>query len=368
MLNEHLLFFFSALGAFNGLALALYLWLAAAQSQAQRALALLVLLVSVRTGKSVLFYFLAETPALVMQAGITACLLIGPAAYWYTRASLAGCANSSDSVSLSGGAIVSDKGSLSDCTSSSGGVRAAWPERLHAIVLLLAVTVVNLGWPYAQYAELWHQLIISAANTFWCVYLLVSTGLLWLQRDRLPTGRARQLLLAVNLALWLIWLAYFTSGFTSYIVGALSFSFLLYVGVVVVWAKRQGETAVVPYQNRRIPPEEAALQLQALTDLMNRERLYLDPALTLVRVARKLGLPQARLSQLLNDNNGTTFKQYIAQLRVDETQRLLLEQPDQTLEAIAEAAGFQSLSTFYAAFKKANGCTPALYRQRFLSQ
>ena len=101
---------------------------------------------------------------------------------------------------------------------------------------------------------------------------------------------------------------------------------------------------------------------------MNRERLYLDPALTLVRVARKLGLPQARLSQLLNDNNGTTFKQYIAQLRVDETQRLLLEQPDQTLEAIAEAAGFQSLSTFYAAFKKANGCTPALYRQRFLSQ
>lgn len=350
MLNEHLLFFFSALGAFNGFALALYLWLAAAQSPAQRALAVLVLLVSVRTGKSVLFYFLAETPALVMQAGITACLLIGPAAYWYTRASLAGCVHSTDSVSL------------------SDRITAAWPQRLHAMLLLLAVAVVNLGWPYAQHAELWHQFIVTAANTLWCVYLLVSSGLLWLQRDRLPAGRARQLLLAVNLALWLIWLAYFTSGFTSYIVGALSFSFLLYVGVMVVWAKRQGETAVVPYQNRRIPLEEAALQLQALTDLMQRERLYLDPALTLARVARKLGLPQARLSQLLNDNNGTTFKQYIAQLRVDETQRLLLEQPGQTLEAIAEAAGFQSLSTFYAAFKKANGCTPALYRQRFLSQ
>jgi len=338
MLNEHLLFFFSALGAFNGLALALYLWLAAAQSQAQRALALLVLFVSVRTGKSVLFYFLAETPALVMQAGITACLFIGPAAYWYTRASL------------------------------SDNVSAAWSERLHALLLLLCVTVVNLRWPYAQHAELWHQWVISAANTLWCVYLLINCGLLWLRRERLPDGRARQLLLAVNLALWLIWLAYFTSGFTSYIVGALSFSFLLYVGAVVVWAKRQGETAVVPYQNRRIPAEEAAAQLQALTDLMNRERLYLDPSLTLARVARKLSVPQARLSQLLNDNNGTTFKQYIAQLRVNETQRLLLEQPGQTLEAIAEAAGFQSLSTFYAAFKKANGCTPALYRERFLSQ
>jgi AraC-like DNA-binding protein len=74
------------------------------------------------------------------------------------------------------------------------------------------------------------------------------------------------------------------------------------------------------------------------------------------------------LSQLLNDNNGTSFKQYVAQLRVSETQRLLLDQPGQTLEAIAEAAGFQSLSTFYAAFKKANGCTPALFRERHLAR
>ncbi|MFC0049835.1 AraC family transcriptional regulator [Rheinheimera tilapiae] len=338
MLSEHLLFFFSALGAFNGVTLALYLWWSGKASLAQRALAVLILMVSVRTGKSVAFYFLPDTPALVMQAGLTACLLIGPALYFFTRASLS-------SVTTLGRA-----------------------ELAHAMVLAVTAITLNLLWPYAEYAAIWHGFIVKSGNLLWLLYLLVCSALLVQQRHRLPAGSAKQLLLAVHAGLWLIWLAYYTSGFTSYIVGALSFSLLLYLCVAVAWAKRHGQAPVEPYQDRRIPAAEAASELQALADLMTRERLYLDPSLTLARVSRRLGLPQARLSQLLNDNNGTSFKQYVAQLRVSETQRLLLEQPGQTLEAIAEAAGFQSLSTFYAAFKKANGCTPALFRERHLAR
>lgn len=334
MLNEHLLFFFSALGAFNGLALALYLWVAGNTSLAQRALAVLILMVSVRTGKSVAFYFLPDTPAAVMQAGLTACLLIGPALYFFTRASLSS-------------------------TTTLGRAELA-----HGGVLIAATVTLNLWWPYAGHAGLWHGPIVRTGNWLWLAYLLVSAALLLQQRHRLPAGTAQRLLLAVHAGLWLIWLAYFTSGFTSYIVGALSFSFVLYLCGAVAWAWRQGQAPVAPYQDRRIPAAEAATELQALADLMTRERLYLDPGLTLSRVSRRLGLPQARLSQLLNDNNGTSFKQYVAQLRVSETQRLLLEQPGQTLEAIADAAGFQSLSTFYAAFKKAHGCTPAAWREQ----
>ncbi len=335
MLNDHLLFFFSALGAFNGVTLALYLWLTGTSALAQRALAVLILMVSVRTGKSVAFYFLPDTPAPVMQAGLTACLLIGPALYFYTRASL---------------------------TPTLGRI-----EVWHASALGLIALALNLLWPYAAHASVWHGPIVSTVNWLWLGYLLASTTLLLQQRRCLPSGNARWLLFAVHGGLWLIWLAYFTSGFTSYIVGALSFSFVLYLCVAIGWAWRQGQAPVEPYQDRRIPSAEAEAELQALADLMAREKLYLDPALTLARLARRCGLPQARLSQLLNDNNGTSFKQYIALLRVGETQRLLLEQPGQTLEAIAEAAGFQSLSTFYAAFKKANACTPAAFRERHLT-
>lgn len=96
---------------------------------------------------------------------------------------------------------------------------------------------------------------------------------------------------------------------------------------------------------------------------MATERLYLDPALTLPRLARRLGMPQTRLSQLLNDNNQTPFKQYLAQLRVQEAKALLRREPLKPLETIAEAAGFQSMSTFYSAFKKVEGITPTAFRQ-----
>jgi len=73
-------------------------------------------------------------------------------------------------------------------------------------------------------------------------------------------------------------------------------------------------------------------------------------------------MPQTRLSQLLNDNNQTSFKQYLAQLRVLEAKVLLRQLPPRPLELVAEQAGFQSMSTFHSAFKKHEGITPAAFR------
>lgn len=334
MFNNHLLFFFAALGAFNGLALALYLLIAGSVSVAQRWLAILILMVSIRTGKSVALVFLSDTPATVIQAGLTACFFIGPCLYFFVRSSLSN-------------------------TRSLGH-----SERYHLLVIGIAALVVNLMWPYASHAPLWHGVIVKTITWLWFAYLVVSSGLLIRQRHRLPVANARRLLLTAVAGLWFIWMAYLSSGYTSYIVGALSFSFVLYLCLIVAWGWRHGQAPVEPYQNRRIETPEAVTELQALANLMSTERLFLDPMLSLPRLSRRLGIPQARLSQLLNDNNGTSFKQYLTGLRVAEAQHLLVQTPQLPLESIAEAAGFQSMSTFYAAFKKANGCTPSVYREQ----
>ena len=332
MLSQHFLFFFAMLGAFNGLALASFLWWQAKGKPTQRWLALLMLVVSVRTGKSAAFHFWPDIPRVVLQVGLTACFLIGPCLYFLVRASRG---------------------------DGPGLTRA---DRWHIAALLAIVPAVNVLLPYAGNVELWRHVIPPAITYSWLGYLLVATGQLYLHRPQLPQASSGPLLLWAVAGVWFIWIAYYTSGYTSYIVGALSFTFVLAGSVLVYLRLRSGQAPIEPYQDRRIPESEAAPQLQSLAELMARERLHLDPDLTLPRVARRLGMPQTRLSQLLNDNNQTTFKQYLTQLRVVEAKALLRLTPPKPLELVAEEAGFRSMSTFHGAFKKVEGITPAAFR------
>jgi AraC-like DNA-binding protein len=286
-------------------------------------------MVSVRTGKSVAFYFWPEIPKIVLQVGLTACFMIGPCLFFLVRSCLGD-------------------------TSRPGRV-----DRWHIALLLSIAAVVNVFFPYAIHIELWRTTITPIVMYTWPAYLVLATSLLYLNRARLSESPTKHLLLAVTAGIWIIWLAYYTSGYTSYIVGALSFSFVLGLSIPVYLRMRVGQAPIEPYQDRRIPETEAATQQQALAELMARERLSLDPALTLPRLARRLGMPQTRLSQLLNDNNQTSFKQYLAQLRVGEAKTLLHRDPSKPLEVIAEAACFQSISTFCSAFKKVEGIAPA---------
>jgi AraC-like DNA-binding protein len=334
VVNQYFLFFFAMLGAFNGLGLALYLWFRPGTTPTQRWLALLVTAISVRTGKSAVYFVWPEIPKIYLQIGLTGCFFIGPCLFFLIR--------SYQSESLKLGRL----------------------DRWHVAALVLLTTVVGIAFPYATNIQLWRSLVTPSIMYSWLAYLVLATLLLYVDRARLQESSAKPLLLASTAGVWTIWFAYRTSGYTSYIVGALCFSFIICLSVAIYLRMRAGQAPIEPYQGRRIPQDEAATELQTLAELMARERLHLDPALTLPRLARRLGMPQVRLSQLLNDNNQTSLKQYLAQLRVGEAKLLLRQEPAKPLEAVAEAAGFQSMSTFYSTFKKLEGITPAAFRQR----
>ena len=332
MLSQHFLFFFAMLGAFSGISVASFLWWQAKGKPTQRWLALLILMVGLRTGKSVAFHFWPDIPLVVLQIGLTACFMIGPCLFFLVRSSQG---------------------------DASGLGRA---DRWHIAALLCITVAVNVFLPYTDNVELWRYVITPGINYAWLGYLLLATAQLYLHRARLRDAPSGKLLLGALVGIWVIWIAYYTAGYTSYIVGALSFTFVLALSVLVYLRLRSGQAPIEPYQDRRIPEPEATAQLQALAELMARERLHLDPALTLPRLARRLGMPQTRLSQLLNDNNQTSFKQYLAKLRVIEAKVLLRQVPLKPLEIVAEEAGFQSMSTFHSAFKKWEGITPAAFR------
>lgn len=92
------------------------------------------------------------------------------------------------------------------------------------------------------------------------------------------------------------------------------------------------------------------------------DRLYRNAALTLRGLSDHTGVPQNYLSQTLNTHIGSSFFDYVNRWRVEEACRQLRD-PARSILTISEDVGFQSRSTFNAAFKKVTGQTPSAYRQ-----
>ena len=104
-----------------------------------------------------------------------------------------------------------------------------------------------------------------------------------------------------------------------------------------------------------------------LIHLMQAEKAYLRPDLTLPVLAELVGCSVNHLSQVVNSGFGMSFFEFLNQNRVDHAKGLLLEYGghDRDILSIAFAVGFNSNSSFYTAFKKCSGQTPAQYRREF---
>jgi len=172
--------------------------------------------------------------------------------------------------------------------------------------------------------------------------------------------------LNVVIGVALIWLAYNTSQYTSYIVGALSFSFTLYLSLLIWVFKRRKSAqffAQPRYANKRVSAHEAAAIASKLTDLFSDNELYKNPALKLKDVATAIEETPHALSEYLNNNAGMSFTAFVNEFRVNTAKEMLQSNDHLTIEAIGNECGFKSNSTFYAAFKKYQGMTPAQFKK-----
>lgn len=89
---------------------------------------------------------------------------------------------------------------------------------------------------------------------------------------------------------------------------------------------------------------------------------YLDADLTLIQLARKLGVPGRELSSYINTRLGCNFSDYIADWRISEAKEVLGDDRLSVTEAIY-ACGFNSKSVFNTHFKKRTGMTPSQWRE-----
>lgn len=119
------------------------------------------------------------------------------------------------------------------------------------------------------------------------------------------------------------------------------------------------------YARSTLTAERADDYLRKLDEHVAREKPYLDPELTLERLAEALSVAPGHLSQLINQRLGSGFNEWVNAQRVEEVKRRLLDRRHAHLSiaAIGEACGFRSKSTFNAAFRKQTGETPCGFRR-----
>ena len=105
-------------------------------------------------------------------------------------------------------------------------------------------------------------------------------------------------------------------------------------------------------------PDSASNELLArITELMETERLYLNPNLKLTDVADALAVHHKAVSACINAQ-GSTFNQWINDYRLRHAKNLLQQMPDMKISTVALESGFANERTFFRVFKEATGMSP----------
>ncbi len=341
--SNELLFFFSALGAFNGLLLGLYFsFYKKPKHISNFFLGAMLICLSIRIGKSVFFYFNHDLDFRFLQFGLTACLFIGPFLYLYLKS-------------------IYDK---------TGHNASNW--RIHMYVWIPIITLINFLYPFETHVNLWRPYIIKGIYAVWILYTIASFPYVRKIMKSLkyePSGLNAQSLWDLSLFIGniLIWAAFFFCGFTSYILGALLFSFVFYLLFLQIIFRNREELDArktsEKYKSKKIDSDQAENLLGKLNQYILDGEKFKNPNLKLAELASALNVLPHTVSQVLNDNLGKSFTLYINEFRVEEAKKRIALDEQYTLESIGYDCGFNSKSTFYGTFKKMTGHTPSSYKK-----
>ena len=336
--GQQMLFFFSAVGAFNGLLLGIYLlFVKKLKYVPDFFLGLLLLMLSLRVGISVCIYFYPDMPRLVPHLGLSALFFTGPALYHYVKSS-----------------FQQEHFDWKSC------------RRLFGILTLILGAV---GLLYLFFPITWDHYFGTFIYTVWSIFVFLTVYQYYLYYKQKITSPNKFVVpvLISNVIIFLTYQLISTGWVQIYCAGgSLVFSFVLYANFLILFNKRYKQLPVKEaerYSNKKISGVQADNFVSKLKRLMDAEELYKNPNLKLSDLASKMNMSAHQLSQLLNDNLGKSFSTYINEYRIEEACEKIENGSYLKIEEIGYEVGFNSKSTFFSTFKKIKNTTPLLYKQ-----
>ncbi len=322
-----------SLGIAQGLFLCAYLLtLQKGNKMAHRILVLVILGLVLRIGKSILNVYLDLEPW-QRNIGIAGILLVGPSLWLYG-------------------------GLLFHRFKEIQGVQYAH-FLPYVLFMLLSPLIPNR-------ADLLSYVIYYAVFGHLFVYLILAASLLrkygYIAQPKLHQWY-RNLVIGVGL-IWLFYIGNITGLIPFYIGGALFFTLLVYMFSFLLL--RNHTFSLEKYQGSKIDADSAKSAMESLGMLLEQNEVFLNPKLAMSEVAETLQISPRVLSQVINQQKGMNFSEFVNYHRIEKAKKLLSspKSSDEKMASIAYDSGFGNVTSFNLAFKSFTQQTPSEFKKK----
>ncbi len=150
-----------------------------------------------------------------------------------------------------------------------------------------------------------------------------------------------------------------------WIISLYSAANLLVVGILILSSARVTDSRGPTTSLDELSADDRIV-MQKLETLMRTDRPYLDPELTLARLARKLRLPAKQVSAAVNRSTGENVSRFVNTARIEAAKSALLE--GKTVTEAMFSSGFQTKSNFNREFLRIVGSSPTAWLQKGVHQ
>ncbi len=312
--------------------LAIYLWVRTAKHLPNRILSVLLFCYSLRIIKSVLLLSFPALPIskVLIALGVIGMAAIGPLLFFYVQS------------------LLKNNFSLSN--------KQFW-HFLPAVLLLPTAFFLDNRYMFMVYQFSVYQIFF---------YLLYSITIFIKAKKKNLSSAPYKWIIEIFIAVGCLSLIFLIQLYTKNRSFYITVSILAAIIFCIISLRAAfGKNAFSPFLKKKTKPGKNLL-LSAVEDKLRNERLFLDPQLTVSKLAVALNIPAHTLSAVINEGSGMSFNEYLNNYRIKEAAARLAttKYAHFSIEGIAYECGFNSLSAFYNAFKKIYKMTPARFRQQ----
>ena len=328
MLTKTIVLIISCLGLIQAILLCVYLF-SLKDKRANIFLALMLLALIIRVGKSIFNNYMPLEPW-IRNLGISGILMTGPFLWFYGKA-------------------LFEKKNFSN------------RNYLHLIPFVLFVL---LCWIIPNKADFASLFIYSLVLLHLAVYLIVCWAyIIRVLKDARLLPWYRNIVSGVTL-IWFLYVGIFIGFIPLYILGAVIFSFLIYIFSYLLLKRHV--FALEKYSSSTINHVTSKRLLQQVKELFETKELYLDSTISLKVVAENLSTSPRELSQVINENAQMNFSEFVNHYRIAKAKSLLADPNylQEKIETIAYDCGFGNVTSFNLAFKAETKVTPSQYRNQ----